>query len=149
MMRRGPGGGPPVPGTGDAATFATPQERPGRVLGWLPITVSRLDDKGGTRMRETRSLKKGLRLALLAAAVLLAGCGGGIKGTYADHNGLVSIKFESGKAYMKTPGGTLQIDYEVDGDHVLLKTPQGNLVLNRQDDGSLSSPWGRMKKTGS
>lgn len=87
--------------------------------------------------------------ALLLSATLLAGCGGGISGTYASSEGGMSIRFDSGKAYVTTLGGTVQTGYEVDGDKIILKSPQGNLVLTRNDDGSLQGPMGTLTKSGS
>jgi hypothetical protein len=85
-------------------------------------------------------------LAPLLATLLLAACGGGMSGTYQGEAG--SIKFESGKAYATLgPASTLELKYSTDGDKILLKSPQGNLVLTRNADGSIDTPWGRMKKT--
>jgi hypothetical protein len=83
-------------------------------------------------------------LAPLLATLLLAACGGGMSGTY--QGGVGSIKFESGKAYATLVGSTLELEYSTDGDKILLKSPQGNLVLTRNADGSIDTPWGTMKK---
>lgn len=99
-------------------------------------------------MRKTRVIRKISFGMLLLSATLLAGCGGGINGTYKSSNGLMSIKFESGKAYVTLPGGTVEAAYEVDGDKVILKNPQGNLVLTREKNGSLDGPMGTMTKAG-
>ncbi|MGA7966690.1 MAG: hypothetical protein WCB49_12560 [Gammaproteobacteria bacterium] len=98
------------------------------------------------KLKLTRKLSFG---ALLLSATLLAGCGGGINGTYKTSDGNMSIKFDSGKAYLTLPSGTIQTGYEVDGDKVILRSPQGNLVLNREKNGSLDGPMGTMTKTGS
>lgn len=84
-------------------------------------------------------------LAPLLATLLLAACGGGVSGTY--EGGFGSIKFESGKAYATLMGVTSQLDYSTEGDKIVLKSPQGNLVLTRNKDGSIDTPWGTMKKT--
>lgn len=83
-------------------------------------------------------------LAVLCTT-LLAACGNGVSGTYAG--GLGSITFDSGKADATLMGSTIEMDYTTDGDKVVLKSPQGNLVLKRNADGSLDTPWGTMKKT--
>ena len=76
--------------------------------------------------------------------VLLAACGDGVSGTYQGGTG--SINFASGKADATLLGNTLEMDYTTDGDKVVLRSPQGNLVLKRNSDGSLDTPWGTMKK---
>jgi hypothetical protein len=83
-------------------------------------------------------------LAPILATLLLAACGGGISGTY--QGGFGSIKFESGKAYATLMGVTSQLVYSTDGDKIILKSPKGNLVLTRNKDGSINSPWGTMTK---
>lgn len=98
-----------------------------------------------SKLKLTRKISLG---ALLLSATLLAGCGGGINGTYRTSHGEMSIKFDSGKAYVTLPGGTVEATYEVDGDKVILKNPQGNLVLTREKDGSLDGPMGPMTKAG-
>lgn len=40
---------------------------------------------------------------------------------------------------------TIEMPYSTGGDKILLKLPQGNLVLTRNKDGSLTTPWGTMK----
>ncbi len=84
-------------------------------------------------------------LAPLLGTLLLAACGGGVHGTY--EGGFGSIKFESGKAYATLMGITRELDYSTNGDKIVLKSSEGNLVLTRNKDGSLDTPWGRMKKT--
>lgn len=88
--------------------------------------------------------------AIALSAVLLAGCGGGMDGTYKTSDGLMTIKFDSGKAYVTLPGGTTEASYKADGDKLILENPQGNLVLTRGKDGSLENgPMGTLSKTGS
>jgi hypothetical protein len=50
----------------------------------------------------------------------------------------LAVEFKSGKAYVSTMGVTTQVDYDVDGDKVTLHSPNGNLVLTKESDGSLS-----------
>lgn len=99
-----------------------------------------------SKSKLTRKISLG---AVLLSAALLAGCGGGMNGTYRTPHGLMSIKFDSGKAYVTLPSGTIEAGYEVNGDKVILKNPQGNLVLTREKNGSLDGPMGNMTKTGS
>ena len=98
-----------------------------------------------SKLKLTRKISFG---AVLLSAALLAGCGGGLNGTYQTSDGNMSIKFDSGKAYVTLPGGTVEAGYEVDGDKIILKNPQGNLVLTREKDGSLDGPMGTMTKAG-
>ena len=83
-------------------------------------------------------------LSTLLVTLLLAACGGGMSGTY--EGGMGSITFDSGKADATLMGNTIEMDYTTDGDKIVLKSPQGNLVIKRNQDGSLDTPWGTMKK---
>lgn len=88
---------------------------------------------------------------LLIWVTLLTGCGGGLSGTYSDRRGMMSIKFDSSKAYMKFADGTaVEAPYKLDGDKVILKNPRGpgNLMLTRNEDGSLEGPLGTLTKGG-
>ncbi|CAM5248879.1 hypothetical protein [Rhodanobacter lindaniclasticus] len=82
-------------------------------------------------------------LAVLAAA-LLAACGGGLSGTYEGEAG--TLTFDGSKVDLKTMASTVEMDYSTDGDKILLKMPQGSVVLTRNADGSIDTPWGPMKK---
>lgn len=83
-------------------------------------------------------------LAPLLATLLLTACGSGMNGTW--EGGMGSIKFESGKAYATLMQVTREMDYRTDGDKIILRSPEGDLVLTRDADGSLDTPWGKMKK---
>jgi outer membrane lipopolysaccharide assembly protein LptE/RlpB len=87
------------------------------------------------------------RLSLISAVALaVAACGSHMKGKYASSNGMMSVEFRGDKAYVTVPmAGTQQMDFEQDGDRVILKNEGGNLVLTRNSDGSLSGPMGDMK----
>ena len=92
-----------------------------------------------------------LAAALLSAGLFLAGCGDGYEGdTYTDSEGGVTVEFRSGnRAYIDLGGiATSEVGYEVDGDRVILETPDGNSVLTRRDDGSLDGGMmlGTLKK---
>lgn len=87
----------------------------------------------------------GKTLPLLLASLLLVACSGsGISGTYTG--GFGSMTFDAGKVDAKLMGATVEMDYTTDGDKVILHSPQGNLVLTRNKDGSLQTPWGTMRK---
>ncbi|MGH8182874.1 MAG: hypothetical protein ACREPH_04355 [Rhodanobacteraceae bacterium] len=88
---------------------------------------------------------QGKLASMLLASLLLAACGSGISGTY--EGGMGSIKFESGKADVTLMGMTRETKYSTNGSKVVLQSPEGNLVLTRNKDGSLDTPWGTMKKT--
>jgi hypothetical protein len=83
-------------------------------------------------------------LAPLLATLLLAACGGGVSGTW--EGGMGSIKFESGQGGVSLLGMTRDMKYSSEGDKIVLHSSEGDLVLTRNDDGSISTPWGRMKK---
>jgi hypothetical protein len=82
----------------------------------------------------------------LLITLLLAACGGGISGTYTGKQSLATITFSSGKADIKVMGATIEMNYSVDGDKVKLLGPGGsNMVLTRNKDGSLDTPWGHLE----
>lgn len=86
-------------------------------------------------------------LPVLIFVLFLTACGGGVSGTYG--NELMTVKFESDKAYVTLMNGiTTEADYKTDGDRIILENGKGsNLVLTRNDDGSLSGgPGGHLKK---
>ena len=45
--------------------------------------------------------------------------------------------------------GTLEVDYQVKRDKVILTNHGANVVLRRHEDGTLEGPMGRMKRKGS
>lgn len=89
-------------------------------------------------------MKASRKFLTILAIALLAACGGGLSGTYEGEAG--SLTFDGGKADLKTAFSTIETDYSIDGDKIVLKAPQGNLVLTRNADGSIDTPWGPMKK---
>ena len=77
----------------------------------------------------------GSRLAMLLLLAFAAGCGPRMSGTWASESGLGSLEFRpDGKAYMTTFGGTVACTYEVDGDRVIVKGPNGTQVLTKSGD---------------
>ena len=75
------------------------------------------------------------RAVIAVLALLAAGCGARLSGTYADETGLGSLELkDDGTAYMTTFGGTIACTYEMDGEHVILKGPNGSQVLTLKGD---------------
>lgn len=71
------------------------------------------------------------------AALLAAGCGK-LDGSYADKTGIFQIDFKSGdKANLNTMGGKIEVDYEINGKEVKVKSPQGTMIATVADDGCL------------
>lgn len=63
-------------------------------------------------------------------------------GVYQDEMGVARYEFQrDGRVYMTVLGNTVAADYQVDGTRVLVTSPQGTLVLTRQD-GRLIGPMG-------
>lgn len=101
-------------------------------------------------MNKWKGTKRAVFGAVLLAAGLLAGCGGGgMSGTYTDSSGVISFTFHSSKVDIHTFGGTVEVPYRVDGDNIIIKSPQGDLVIHRNKDGTLAGPLGPMTKTSS
>lgn len=85
-------------------------------------------------------------LVSLLATLLLAACGGGMNGSYKGGNGLVELNFHGSKVDAKVMGATHELSYSTDGDKIILQSPQGKLVVTRNRDGSLDTPWGPLRK---
>lgn len=86
-------------------------------------------------------------LVSLLAALLLAACGSGLSGTYADSMGFTSYTFEpGGKLEVSTMGSTMAMHYEVDGNKVKVGLSDGKdgptQVMTIQPDGSIAGPGG-------
>lgn len=82
-----------------------------------------------------------------AALLLLAACGDGVSGTYADEkHPNNTYTFDDGKVTIATPVGTKgTFDYTVEGDtiRIVLNANLGaTMSLKRRDDGSLADPIG-------
>jgi hypothetical protein len=87
------------------------------------------------RPRCSRALQVALRLACSLALVLMPACGPRLSGTWANPSGLGQFEFrEDGTAYMTSFAGTIACTYELDGDHVIVKGPNGTQVLTRDGD---------------
>lgn len=70
------------------------------------------------------------------ALALLAGCGSKLDGTYSGT--MVDWEFKSGKKVnMNTLGGKIELDYEISGKEVKIKTPEGVLLATIGNDGCL------------
>lgn len=89
-----------------------------------------------------------MALALLPA-LLLAGCGGGLRGTFEDEMGFTTLTFEAGgKVVQSSPmsGAEVELAYEVDGDRIRILQPEAGtdvaLVLTRVDEDTLTGPMG-------
>jgi len=92
------------------------------------------------------SCKIWIATAVCLSLVLISGCNK-MSGKYQDDSGMMAVEFKSSKAYLTTAGMTTEMDYDVDGDKVTLHNPQGNLVLTKNSDGSLSGgPMGETLK---
>ena len=82
------------------------------------------------------------RYHLGLAALLLASCGTGLEGTWDDPSGAISYEFGTGgRVSIEALGNVVAGEYMVDGDRVLLTSPQGTVVLRREKD-RLVGPMG-------
>ena len=83
-------------------------------------------------------------VAMTAAALVLVGLIAGCdpSGKYSDDSGNVSIEFKDGKANMGMAGMTMACDYTVEGDKIIIKSPEGKsgdtITFTRNSDGSLT-----------
>jgi hypothetical protein len=59
----------------------------------------------------------------------------GMDGTYREEGGHGSMEFKrNGTVYVTSFGGTFSREYELDGEHVLIKGVQGSQVLTKDGD---------------
>jgi hypothetical protein len=103
--------------------------------------LSELNSLGVQSGIRPRTLIARLALVWIPAFCLLAvtGCARALTGTYTDEQKIVSLQFKDGKAYMGSFLGNMsELDYQVKGNDLVIKAPQGNMVLRIQDDGSLA-----------
>jgi outer membrane lipopolysaccharide assembly protein LptE/RlpB len=83
------------------------------------------------------------RILLATACLLLGACGQQLDGTYTDETGLSQYTFKSGnKVYLSMLGAETELAYAIEDDKVKISSPQGNLVLTLNPDGSLQGPLG-------
>jgi hypothetical protein len=77
-----------------------------------------------------RSPARALLLSLIASAC--AACGGGLSGTYEEESGLGQLEFQDdGTVYVSLLGVTVAGEYELKGDRVIVKGPNGTQVLTK------------------
>lgn len=78
-------------------------------------------------------------VGLLCAAT---GCGGGFDGTYADEAGVTRYEFRrDGRTQIDVLGTTVFGEYRLDGNRLFVTSPQGTVVLTRNED-RLYGPMG-------
>src|SRR2546425_11173620 len=85
----------------------------------------------------------------VACMSLTLGCGSKLEGTYVNATGQVAIEFKTGKAYLTMGVVTSPGEYEVKGDKIIIKENKDDkepIVLSRNGDGSIETPFGRMTK---
>lgn len=90
------------------------------------------------------------RKAWMAAslALLLAGCGKGLSGTFEDQYGLARLAFDGDGTVVQTStlgAVELRLAYEMDGERVRIVRPGAGdvaLVLTRVDEDTLAGPAG-------
>lgn len=78
----------------------------------------------------------------LCSIFLLNACSGGLDGTWDAPSGEVSYEFRSdGEVRIRALGSEVRGQYTLEGDRVLLTSPQGTVVLHREGD-RLTGPMG-------
>ena len=84
------------------------------------------------------------RVALaILLALSFAGCERDMSGTWQDADGEVSYRYEpDGKASISVLGARVAAEYTIDGDRILVSSPQGTVVL-KSKEGRLYGPMGR------
>ena len=92
------------------------------------------------------NVKPGTRastLLILIASLALIACGRDeLIGTYEDELGMTRYEFlGNGEVQVSVLGTTVVAEYRLDGDNVLVTSPQGTLVLTRRGE-QLHGPMG-------
>lgn len=76
------------------------------------------------------------------ALAFAASCSSPFSGTYADEAGITSYEFRAdSRVKVSVLGATVDAEYTIDGDRVLVISPQGTVVLTR-DGERLYGPMG-------
>ena len=80
--------------------------------------------------------------------IALAGCGGGLSGTYADDMGAVTYEFQSNGKVLITSGfgAAVELEYKKDGDKIRIGTPEGAQVLTITEEGHIDMGFILLKK---
>lgn len=85
---------------------------------------------------------KSILAVVIGSVMFIAGCGRDLSGTWVDEAGVTSYEFRpDGRARISVLGTTVAAEYTLDGDKVLVTSPQGTVVLKRHDD-RLYGPMG-------
>ena len=75
-------------------------------------------------------------------SIIIAACGSRFSGTYGDVEGLTTYEFDrNGQARISVLGNLINAEYIIDGNKVLVTSPQGTVVLTRNGK-SLYGPMG-------
>jgi len=81
-------------------------------------------------------------IVLMGFLLLASGCSNDLPGTYADRAGVTQYEFRpDGSARISVLGSTVSAEYTVDGNRVIVTSPQGTVVLKR-DSQRLYGPMG-------
>ena len=84
---------------------------------------------------------KKVSMSVLCCFALTA-CGAGVSGTWEDDAGVTRYTFaRNGSVLISVLGSNVNAEYRVDGDKILVSSPQGTVVLTRRD-GRLYGPMG-------
>lgn len=87
---------------------------------------------------------------LFGLTLTLSGCGDDLAGSkYVEENGKEGIEFKSDdKAYLTIMGSTVEAEYSVDDDKIIVRAGGQGMVLTRADDGTITGlPMsGKLKK---
>ena len=68
--------------------------------------------------------------SVVALATVTGSCRGRLSGTYVDATGVSTYEFHTnGQARISALGAEVSAQYILDGDNVILNSPQGTLVL--------------------
>jgi len=98
--------------------------------------------RGVSRLAAACALS-GLQWMMLPLAILLVtGCSDRLSGLYVDRDGVTTYEFrDDGQAVIFVLGARITAEYTIDGDKVLVTSPQGTIVLTRKGD-QLLGPMG-------
>lgn len=96
----------------------------------------------GITGRKSMHTKQILTVAIVGLLCAAAGCDDEFNGTYADEANVTRYEFQpDGRAQIHVLGTAVIAEYTLDGDRVLVTSPQGTVVLTRHED-RLYGPMG-------
>ncbi len=85
---------------------------------------------------------------LVVISLVVCACSAGLEGTYSDRHNIVEYRFSGSTVVQISQGVEVIFEYELDGDRLILKQPNGSVVVTYRmtEDGAIQTPMGTLRK---